>query len=117
MLRASDEQADRVLCRRDDRRLGRVRDHDAAACRRLDVDVVDTDARASDHLQLDGAVDELGGQLRRGADDDRVVEADDVRQFAVEVDVDVEPGAEQVDAGVGDRLAHQDLHHATFACS
>ena len=51
VARERDEQADRVLGRRDDRRLGRVRDDDPAARRRLDVDVVDADARAADHLQ------------------------------------------------------------------
>ena len=49
--REGEEQADRVLGRRDDVRLGRVRDDDAPARRRIDVDVVDTDARAADHLQ------------------------------------------------------------------
>ena len=45
------EQADRVLGGRDDVRLGGVRDDDAASGRRLDVDVVDTDARPADHLE------------------------------------------------------------------
>ena len=49
-----DEQPDRVLGRGDDGRLGRVRDDDAAARRRLDVDVVDADAGAPDHLQALG---------------------------------------------------------------
>ena len=43
--REREEQADRVLGGRDDVRLGRVRDDDPAARRRLDVDVVDPDAR------------------------------------------------------------------------
>ena len=51
VARERDEQPDRVLGRRDDRRLGRVRNDDAAPGRRLDVDVVDADARAADHLQ------------------------------------------------------------------
>ena len=51
VARERDEQPDRVLGRRDDGRLGRVRDDDAAPRRRLDVDVVDSDARAADHLQ------------------------------------------------------------------
>ena len=36
------------------------------------------DARAADHLQPLGALDQVGGQLRRRADDDRVVAADDL---------------------------------------
>ena len=46
-----DDQPDRLLCSRDDGRLGRVRDDDAAACRRFDVDVVDPDTGATDHLE------------------------------------------------------------------
>ena len=63
-----DEQPDRVLCRGDDGRLGRVRDDDAAPRRRLDVDVVDTDARAADHLQMRRAADQIRSELRRRAD-------------------------------------------------
>ena len=51
VARERDEQADRVLGGGDDGRLGRVRDDDAAARGGLDVDVVDTDAGAADHLQ------------------------------------------------------------------
>ena len=40
-----EQQADGVLGGRDDVRLGRVRDHDPAARRRVHVDVVDADAR------------------------------------------------------------------------
>src|SRR3954451_23011935 len=46
--------------------------------RRLDVDVVDTDPRASDHLQVRPTLDQVGGELRRRADDDGVVPPDDV---------------------------------------
>ncbi len=85
-----DEEPDRVLGRRDDRRLGRVRDDDAPPGRGLDVDVVDPDAGAADHLQPVGALEELGGQLRRRANDDRVVVADPVLERRVAVQVDVE---------------------------
>ena len=51
VARERDEQPDRVLRRGDDRRLRRVRDHDPAPRRSFDVDVVDADARAADHLQ------------------------------------------------------------------
>ena len=56
------------------------------------------------------ALDQVGGQLRRRADDDRVVAADDLREVAVGVDVDVEARAQQLDAGLRDRLADEDLH-------
>src|SRR5207302_89792 len=52
------QEPDRVLRRRDDRRLRRVRDDDPAPRRRLDVDVVDPDARAADHLQALAALDQ-----------------------------------------------------------
>ena len=44
-----EEQCDGVLGGRHDRRLGRVRDDDPAACGRVDVHVVDPDACAADH--------------------------------------------------------------------
>ena len=51
VAREREEQADRVLGGRDDVRLGRVRDDDAAPRGRIDVDVVHPDAGAADHLQ------------------------------------------------------------------
>ena len=51
VARERDQQADRVLGRRDDVRLRRVRDDDPAPGRGVDVDVVDADPGAADHLQ------------------------------------------------------------------
>ena len=98
VARERDEEADRVLRGGDDRRLGRVRDDDPTARRGVDVDVVDAHARAPDHLQPLRALDQVGGQLRRGADDDRVVAADDLLERALGVDVHVEARAEKLDA-------------------
>ena len=106
--RERDEQPDRVLRGGDDRRLGRVRDDDPAARGGLDVDVVDPHACAPDHLQLRAALDQLGGQLRRRANHDRVVVADPLGEVAVRLDVDVEAVPEQLHARVGDRLADED---------
>ena len=78
VAREREQQPDRVLGGRDDVRLGRVRDDDPAPRRGVDVDVVDPDAGAPDHLQLRGARDHVGGDLRRRADDQRVVAADDL---------------------------------------
>src|SRR5581483_7585071 len=111
-----DEEPDRVLGRGDDRGVRRVRDDDPASRRGLDVDVVDADPGAPDHLQPGGALDEVGGELGRRADDDRVVAADDLLERALRVDVDVEALAEEVDARVGDRLPDEDPH-ATGAFS
>jgi hypothetical protein len=88
--RERDEQADRMLRSGDDRRLRRVRDDDAPPRRRLDVDVVDPDAGSSDHLQPFRPLEQVGRELRRGADHDPVVTADLVREVAVQLDVDVE---------------------------
>ena len=110
--RERDEQPDGVLRGGDDRRLGRVRDDDPAARRGLDVDVVHPDAGAADHLQLRPTLDQLGGQLRRGADHDRVVVADPLGEVAVRLDVDVEAVFEQLHARVGDGLADEDAQPA-----
>ncbi len=112
------QQPDGVLGGRDHRRLGRVGDDDAPPRRGLDVDVVDPDARAADHLQARAALDQVGGELRRRADDDRVVVGDALGEVAATVDVHVEPLAQEADAGVGDRLADEDARAAqTRACS
>ena len=95
-----EQQADGVLGGRDDVRLGRVRDDDPAAGGGLDVDVVDADAGPADHLELRPPLDQLGGELRRRADDDPVVAADDLGEIALAVDVDVELGAQELDAGL-----------------
>src|SRR5205807_2089804 len=108
VARKRDEQADGVLRGGDDVRLGRVRHHDAASRRSLHVDVVDAHARAADHAQPVGALQDVRGQLRRRADDDRVVAADPLREVAVRLVVDVEALAQERDAGLGDRLAHED---------
>ena len=75
---------------------------------RLDVDVVDSDPGPSDHLQARGPLDQVGGHLGRGADDDRVVAVDDVLELALRIDVHLEARAEKIDAGVGDRLSDED---------
>src|SRR5207302_7653493 len=88
----------------------RARADARAPRRRLDVDVVDADAGPPDHLQPLGPVDQVLRQLRRRPDDDRVVAADDLGELRLAADVDLEPGAEQLDAGVGDLLADENLH-------
>src|SRR5207249_3262115 len=108
--------ADRVLGGGDDRRLRGVGDDDPAPRRRLDVDVVDADAGAADHLETHGPFEQFRGEQRLRADDDRVVVADDRLERAVGVDVDVEARAEQLDAGVGDLLPDEDFHAVVVLC-
>ena len=109
-------QRQRVLGGGDRVRLGRVGDDDAAAGGGGDVDVVDAGAGAADHLQVGRQLDQLRRHLRRRADQDRVVLADLRAQLVVghvEAEIDVEVGAQQVDAGVGDLLLDQNSHRAT----
>ena len=71
VAREREHQRHGVLGGGDDVRLRRVGDDDAALGRGLDVDVVDADAGAADDAEVVGAVDQVGGQLRRRADQDR----------------------------------------------
>ena len=113
MLRAErQQQRHRVLGRRDHVRLRRVGDDDPPFGGRLDVDVVHAHARAPDHAQVAGAVDQLGGHLRGRADQDAVVGADALGQLLlgpVDSHLDVEVLAQQRDARVADLLLDQDL--------
>lgn len=56
----------------DDVRGGGVHHHDTCLCGGLDVDVIEADACAGDHLQVLRGGDGLSVQLGRGADQDRV---------------------------------------------
>ena len=110
-----DDQSDRLLRSRHDRRLGRVRDHDPATRCGVHVHVVDADAGATDDLQPRSALDQVAGQLRGRPDDDGVVVADDLLERRVEVDVDVEPCAQELDPRVRDGLPDQDAHQPAAA--
>ncbi len=63
-------------------------------------------------MRRSASADQLGGELRGGSDDDRVVVADDLLERALGVDVDVEARAKKLDAGVGDLFADEDFHVA-----
>ena len=65
-------------------------------------------------FSLVGAIDEVGGELGRGADDDRVVVADPLGQIAVYVDVDGIALAQELDARVGDLLQTRTASHAAL---
>ena len=110
-----DDQPDRLLRRRHDRRLGRVRDDDPATCRGVHVHVVDADAGTADDLQARPTLDDVAGQLRRRPDDDGVVAGDDLLERRLEVDVHLEPRAKELDPRVGDRLPDQDAHQPVAA--
>ena len=102
------KEPDGVLGRRDDGGLRRVDDENAAFRRRVDVHVVDPDARPADHAKPRGLLEQVRRHLGRAANDEPVVCSDAFLERAVEIDVDVEAGPQQVDARLGDALADQD---------
>ena len=77
-----EHQRDRVLGGGDRVGLRRVGDDDPALGGGGDVDVVDAHAGTADHPQVVGALDHLGVELRRAADQDAVVVADALQQLA-----------------------------------
>jgi hypothetical protein len=110
-----EQQRERVLGGRDDVGLRRVGDHDAALGGRGHVDVVDAHAGAADRLQARGLVDQVGGDLRRAADQEPVELADarlEVEPVGVEAGRDVEVLLQQRDAAGADVLGDEDLGHA-----
>ena len=117
VAREREQQPDRVLGGGDDVRPRRVGDDDPLPGRGVDVDVVDPHSGPADDAQLRALLDQLGGELRRGADDDRVVVADHVLERRALVDVDVELRLQQSEPRVRDRLANQNLHASTVGRS
>ena len=76
-------QCDRVLGGGDRVAEGRVHHDDALGGGGLDVDVVDANAGAADHLQLVGLGDQLLGDLGRRADGEAVIVADDLLELVL----------------------------------
>jgi hypothetical protein len=114
VAREREQHRHRVLGGGDDVRLRGVDDDDAALGRGGDVDVVDADAGAADDAEARALLDQVGGHLRRRADEDAVVLADASRQIevvCVERGVDVEVLAQQLDAAGADLLGDEDLRH------
>ena len=114
VARDREQQAERVLGRGHHVRPGGVRDDDAAAGGGGDVDVVDPGAGPADHLQLAGVLEQPGRHARGAADDQRVVGADALGQLLgrrVELDVDLELPAQELDSGRGDLLGDEDARH------
>ena len=114
-----ERQRQRVLGRGDGVRLRSVHDEDAALGRRDQVDVVHASAGAADDLQVGSLGDEVGRDLGRRADDQRVELADPLLErllVPVEAQLDVEVLAEQVHPALGDLLLDQDLQTTTSTC-
>ena len=108
-----EQQRHRVLGGGDDVALRGVDHHHAAAGGRLDVDVVEADAGAADDEQLVGVLEDLGGDLGRRSDDQRL-RAADVHQQIVEIELHVDVvacGAEPIEATFGDFFSDKDPGH------
>ena len=108
--REAEQETERVLRRRDDGGLRRVRDHDSAPRGRVEIDVVDPHPGPADHLELRRFLDQAGVEVRAAADDDRVVVADPRGEVAVRVHVDVEALAQEVDPRRGYGFANENSH-------
>ena len=93
--RQRQHQRDRVFGSRDRIAERRVHHDDALGGGGRNLDIVDADAGAADHLQPGGLVDDLRGRLGGGADRKAVVIADDLgelvlvlAEIGLEVDLD-----------------------------
>ncbi len=96
----------------DDVAFRRIGDDDAALGRGRHVDVVDAHARATDHLEVPGLLDQRRVDLRGRAHKQRVELADLCIELAVvpiDTEGDVVLGLEQLDACVGDLFLDQYL--------
>ena len=90
MRRAAASMSPRVCSAAATVLLGGVGDDDAVLGSRLYVYVVDTDAGASDSLELPGSLYNIGGDLRGAADNEAVVIPDLLEQFfGAEIEEDV----------------------------
>ena len=107
-----EQQGERVLGGREDVRLRRVHDHDAAAGRLRDVDVVEADAGPADDDEVAPGLEHLGGHLRRAADHQRRRAVDRAEQLVgrqPRLQVDVETGGgHRLQAAVGKGLTDED---------
>ena len=111
VARQREHQPEGVLGSGDDRRFGCVDDDDPLAGRRVHVDIVDSNARATDNAELRRFRQQLLVELRARADDDRVIAVDDVLERRVEVDIHVEARLQELDPRVRDRLSDENPSH------
>ncbi len=115
--REREQKRDRVLRRRDDGRLGGSRNDDPAPRRSVDVHVVDADPRTPYHLEPYRPLDHISVESRSRAHDDRVEFADDLGETRITILDDVEPAAQELEPGRGDRLAYENLRPTILSAS
>ena len=114
VARDREQQAERVLGRGHHVRPGRVGDDDPAPRGSGHVDVVHPGPGPADHLQPAGVLEQVGRDAGRAAHDERVVGADPARERLrqrVQLDVDLELGAQELDSGRRDLLGDEDARH------
>src|SRR5208283_1351200 len=125
MPRQRQHHGDRVLRGRD-AVAGRAVHHDDSAARcRFDIDVVDADARAPDHLERRGGIDYFAGDARAAANQQRVVGRDYLRQLrgleaGLDVELQLREALEDLDPLRRNRVAYEDaesVRHVDFKCS
>ena len=110
------QERDRVLRRADHVGLGCVHDHHTAPRRRLDVDVVQPDPGACDHLQIGPGREDLRRHLGPAPHDERVVRADRSGEITIGElgpDVDLEVLPEQIETLLGQLFGDHDPHGVT----
>ena len=113
------QQRHRVLGGRQRVGLGCVDDHDAVAGGRVDVDVVEADARPTDDHQAHPGGQDVGGDRRGRSDDERVRTAHGLEQLVgrqAELHVDLVAGSPQLrQTPLGDLFGDQDARHGPKA--
>ena len=80
----------------------------------VDVDVVHAHSGATDHAEARGGREDLGGDLRLAAHDERIVIADALdqrRSIETHDDINVARGAQARHAVLGDRVRDEDACH------
>ena len=70
-----------MLCRRYGVPRRGVYDDDAAACRGLDIDIVNADSRSADNLKIATVFDDVGSDLRLAAHDQGIILLNLGREF------------------------------------
>ena len=119
--RQREHHGDGVLGGGDGVAVRRVHHHDAARGGRFEIDVVDADAGAADHLEIGRRVQQLLRHLGGGAHRQPVVRRDDRAQIGrrkagLHVDLDAAP-AEYFHCGGRELVADKDFDHRAYSAA
>ena len=91
-----------------------IHDDDATFGGGIDIDIIDSDACASDDFEMGSGVNDLGGGFGFAADDEAVKFADDGEEFIgfeAEIDGDIEKFtvAKLINTALGDGIGDKDF--------